>query len=117
MQVLEQPSPSRKLPSSHCSLPNTMPSPQLDAHAIPVGQVGSARQSGEQPSNPTVLPSSQLSAPSLILSPQVVGVHVLGAPSHLKPCSMRQCSLQPSPPTAFLSSQPSFGSGMPSPHV
>jgi len=63
------------------------------------------------------LPSSQLSAPSFLPSPHVVIEHLLGLPSHLKPCSMRQCSLQPSPGMLFWSSQPSFGSTMPSPQT
>src|SRR6188768_1351923 len=94
-----------------------MPSPQLEVHGLPVSQTGSARQSVEQPSSATVLPSSQLSAPSCFLSPQVVAEHLLGLPSHLKPCSMRQWLLQPSPDMMFMSSQPSFGSTTPSPHV
>src|ERR1051325_667516 len=88
-QVLEQPSPSRKLPSSHASLPSMMPSPQVDVHALPSAQDGSAWHVAEQPSNGLVLPSSQLSAPSLVWSPHTVVVQALGSPPHLNPISMR----------------------------
>src|SRR5688500_13112386 len=111
--ALEQPSPSRTLPSSHSS-PSTMPSPHLEAQA-PVAQLGSERQLGPQPSNGSVLPSSQLSAPSGLPSPQVVGEQALGAPLHLKPFSMRHLASQPSPAATLVSSQPSLGSVTPSP--
>src|SRR5215831_6377333 len=76
MQVDEQPSPDRLLPSSHCSPERTMPSPHLPVHAPgvpPDGQAGSGTQVAEQPSNGVVLPSSQPSDPSFLPSPHVVG--------------------------------------------
>src|SRR5688572_11058717 len=116
VQRSEQPSPLRMLPSSHSSS-STMPSPQLDVHAVvgPV-HVGSRRQLGAQPSKPTVLPSSQLSAPSTSSSPHVVGSQVLGLPMHFQPISIWQRALQPSPAITPPSSQPSFESSRPSPH-
>src|SRR6202035_5333920 len=76
--VDEQPSPLRRLPSSHCSpAPSKMPSPQVDVQGAPGGRVGSAWQVSEQPSKGSVFPSSQLSAPCVFPSPQVVGVHTL----------------------------------------
>src|SRR4051812_8742548 len=94
-QVLEQPSPLRKLPSSHCSLPSTMPSPQVDVQAEPGAHAGSAWHVPEQPSKGTALPSSQLSAPSFLPSPQTVAVQALGWPPHLNPSSIRQRASQP----------------------
>src|SRR5690606_30897717 len=88
LQSLEQPSPSRRFPSSQSS-PRTMPSPQVEVHGCPLTQVGSASQRSLQPSKGTLLPSSQLSAPSILPSPQTVFVHLLGEPSHLCPRSMR----------------------------
>src|SRR5262245_53312725 len=96
MQLLEQPSPLRVLPSSQASS-RTMPSPQRDEQATvgPV-HVGSRRHSGEQPSKPMWFPSSQLSAPSMLPSPQFVREQMLGDPMHLKPGSNWQRELQPS---------------------
>src|SRR6187551_2469737 len=85
--VDEQPSPSRKLPSSHCSL-STMPSPQFEAQPVVPGHTGSSWQLAEQPSYGSLLPSSQLSAPSFTLSPQTVATQALGEPAHLKPTSI-----------------------------
>src|ERR1041384_1372150 len=62
VQVDEQPSPDRLLPSSHCSPPSKMPSPHLPVHSPgvpPDGQAGSGTHVAEQPSNGVVLPSSQ----------------------------------------------------------
>src|SRR6187401_1271482 len=88
-QVLEQPSPSRRLPSSHSSLaPRMMPSPHLEAQPVVPVHSGSSWQLAEQPSNGSLLPSSQLSAPSFTLSPQRVATHALGEPVHLNPCSI-----------------------------
>src|SRR5678816_634828 len=78
VQVAEQPSPDRLLPSSHASPDSTMPSPHLPVHAPavpPDGHAGSGTQVAEQPSKGVVLPSSQPSAPSFLLSPQVVLWH------------------------------------------
>src|SRR5690606_15446733 len=60
---LLQPSPLRRLPSSHSSS-STMPSPQDEVHGCPLSHWGSAWQRSVQPSNGVSLPSSQLSAPS-----------------------------------------------------
>src|SRR4051812_6056257 len=60
--VAEQPSPLVVLPSSHCSLPATVPSPQTTGTSIV--------QLAEQPSPFAVLPSSQASPVSSTPSPQ-----------------------------------------------
>src|SRR5215470_14556082 len=59
LQFESQPSPSIRLPSSHCSLPVTMPFPQ------PVGV-----QFESQPSPSMRLPSSHFSLPSIVPLPQ-----------------------------------------------
>src|SRR5579863_4888251 len=70
VQSEEQPSPSTVLPSSHCSLPATLPSPHWAArHAAMGGHTqphSTILQSAEQPSPLTVLPSSQASSPSIM---------------------------------------------------
>src|SRR5450432_1297039 len=68
-----QPSPSTMLPSSHCSLPATLPSPHLSARQSVLGghtHPHSSVQSAAQPSPLFVLPSSQASIPSIMPSPQ-----------------------------------------------
>src|SRR5687768_7833212 len=59
-----QPSPDSLLPSSHCSPPTTMPSPQPAV---------SLWQEPLQPSPVTRLPSSHCSEPSLMPSPHAGG--------------------------------------------
>src|SRR5512133_787069 len=92
-----------------------MPSPQAEVHG-PSPHLGSFWQSEKQPSNGIVLPSSQLSAPSILPSPHVVGVQVLGVPSHLYPISYLQLGEQPSPAFVLPSSQSSGNAITPSPH-
>src|SRR5205814_843415 len=67
-----QPSPLLGLPSSHCSAPTLMPSPQrVGRQPAPAGQVQpfSTWQAAEQPSPPLWLPSSQVSPPFTLRSP------------------------------------------------
>src|SRR5262252_8804006 len=105
LQVEEQPSPFRVLPSSQSSF-STRPSPHLDVQA-PALQLGSVRQVAEQPSKGRVLPSSQPSTPSCFLFPQTVAEHLLGVPLHCIPGSILQRSEQPSPLSVLPSSQAS----------
>ena len=66
VQLAEQPSPSVLFPSSHCSLPFMMVSPQAgNVHAL------------VHPSSFTLLPSSHSSLPFTMLSPQAGNVHRL----------------------------------------
>src|SRR5262245_58244133 len=68
-----QPSPAVVLPSSHCSVPATFPSPHWVAWQAPCAHVQphSISQPDEQPSPPEVLPSSHCSLPVIFLSPHL----------------------------------------------
>ena len=69
VQVALQPSPRSLLPSSHCSLPATLPSPHLAARQprrAGTAQPHSTRAVGAQPSPLDVLPSSHSSLPSIM---------------------------------------------------
>ncbi len=74
-QVALHPSPETLLPSSHCSLPATMPSPHFFAMQRVSGvghcQPGSSWQVEEQPSPETALPSSHCSLPWTLPSPHL----------------------------------------------
>ena len=116
VQVDEQPSPDRLLPSSHCSPVSRMPSPHLPVHAPDPAQAGSTWQVDEQPSNGTVLPSSQPSAPSFLPSPQVVWWHsVTGLPVQAQPGFQRQFAEQAFFSTVMPGSHGSLPVRMPSP--
>ena len=75
VHVLEH--PATPDPASHCSLPTTLPSPQMGLHVVLPQRVllqiqpGSNAQVDEQPSPFTLFPSSQGSGPALIPSPQL----------------------------------------------
>src|SRR5436305_855647 len=98
VQVAEQPSPDRLLPSSHASPERTMPSPHwpVQAPAVPpIGHLGSGTQVAEQPSYGFVLPSSQPSDPSFFPSPHFVWWHSLtGLPVQAQPGFQRQFAEQ-----------------------
>src|SRR4029077_4696761 len=73
-QVDEQPSPSVMLPSSHCSIPLIMLSPQAGTQGRPGTRhskpPSTVLQSFEQPSPLAVLPSSHASVAPRMPSPQ-----------------------------------------------
>src|SRR5690606_29938085 len=94
LQVDEQPSKSRLLPSSHSSSLSTRPSPHVPVQPLSV-HCGSAWQISLHPSKGVVLSSSHVSEPSCTPSPQTVGVQTLGDPSHLYPISNLQVAEQP----------------------
>jgi hypothetical protein len=114
VQVAEQPSPSKLLPSSQASL-MTSPSPQSEVQDS-AWQFGSRKHKDEQPSNGAELPSSQLSAPSTMELPHSASEQTLGEPSHFLPSSILQRSEQPSPGAVLPSSQRSLDATTPSPH-
>src|SRR5262249_6266924 len=105
-------SPSSRLPSSHSSLPITIPSPQILAQTEPL-QSYSSPQLSEHPSPGMTLRSSQASVPSISPSPQTVAVHTLGEPPQENPGSRWQCESQPSPLTLSPSSHCSPSSTLP----
>src|SRR6187399_333422 len=78
-QRSEQPSPATMLPSSHCSLLATTPSPQraIARHGFPgFGQLNpfsTMRQAALQPSPDALLPSSHASSEVRVPSPQPGG--------------------------------------------
>src|SRR6185295_15694000 len=95
-QLELQPSPERVLPSSHCSVPSRVPSPQT----------GSSWQVEEQASPEMLLPSSHSSTG---LPP--------GSSVPLPQYSQRQVEEQPSPFTVPPSSHCSKPSRTPLPHT
>src|SRR5690625_7519171 len=76
-QVCEQPSPLTLFPSSHCSSPATIPSPQCSAKhcAALQSQPSSSLQLLEHPSPLPLLPSSISSLPALMYSPRCAATH------------------------------------------
>mmetsp|Transcript_16610 Transcript_16610/g.51967 ORF Transcript_16610/g.51967 Transcript_16610/m.51967 type:complete len:225 (-) Transcript_16610:278-952(-) len=87
--VEEQPSPSAKPPSSHCSRPAKMPSPQTVAHAAPAAvhtKPGRMRKHRSQPPLASTLPSSHASQGWRMPSP------------HWPPCNDRNSEVQDSKP-------------------
>ena len=78
LHELSHPSPSIRLPSSHCSVPLTKPSPQSGVQTLgvelepaeQVKPVSNAVQDEFHPSSSDVLPSSQVSPASTLESPQ-----------------------------------------------
>src|SRR3954471_15320199 len=97
-----QPSPLFMLPSSHCSGPTLMPSPQrVGRQAAPDGQVQpvSTAQTAEQPSPAVLLPSSQVSPPVTLRSPHTT-VETHGDPGvgQTQLASTTHWALQPSEP-------------------
>src|SRR4051794_22899579 len=117
LHAAEQPSPSAALPSSHTSLPSTMPLPHLGVQAPIAGQVGSQRQSAVQPSIGTVLPSSQHSVPSFLPSPHIVFRQGIPGVAQTQPISTWHVLEQPSPDVVFVSSHASAPSFVPLPHA
>src|SRR5262245_45572005 len=98
-----QQSPLVRLPSSHCSLPATMPSLQNVAQmlgAVPVHvQPLSTTQTPLQPSPAAEFPSSQPSVPARTPSPHVVA-QALGMPVQVQPASTSHALEQPSSESA-----------------
>src|SRR5512138_2417222 len=104
LHLSEQPSPERRLPSSHSSSGSLSPSPQGEVQPLLPSHTGSALQSGAQPSPGMVLPSSQDSLPSLLLSPHTVSWQAWPGSGQAKPSSSLHASPQPSPAWALPSS-------------
>src|SRR5690606_15365554 len=104
-QLESHPSPSKRLPSSHCSLPTLIPSPQRVKHGYPTGhtQPGSTVQSSKQPGE---YGRSHCSAPVTTPFPQVAaGLQGCPGISHTALTSIWQLGEQPSPPVVLPSSQ------------
>src|SRR5688572_13665034 len=97
MQVAEQPSllAGGASPSSHCSVPPTMPSP----HVVSILQVAL------QPSPAVVLSSSHCSTPPRTPSPHTFCTQLPPPCGQTQPVSTLQRELQPSPLKASPSSQ------------
>src|SRR4051812_292171 len=113
-----------RLPSSHCSKPSLMPSPQwvtwqTDLGGVPMltqANPGSSVQVALQPSLERLLPSSHCSLPARMPSPHFLAMHFTPGVGHCQPTSVWQVEEQPSPETALPSSQVSLPPTLPSPH-
>ena len=123
VQVALQPSPAVLLPSSHCSLPATMPSPHfLAMHFAPgVGhcqpgstwQVDAAAVAGRRVAV-VALSRCRCTLPSPHLTVDDAGLRRASGTTQFG--SIWQVALQPSPETVLPSSQASPRSTTPSPH-